>query len=214
MTDTTPFPHGMPAGHDRGCKTKSGCPNQGTELPTCVEAWVRYNGDYSYRKAVDAGTVSVPIAPLIDRPEPRRVFSDSQNGTPTKRRRAPDGVIIHGTASGYKRGCKKASECPNFRTDHETCADARARYQRENRYKRLADAAAAAGQPAPPRRVKGNAHGPLAKPPKPPAAITQLRALTTDTEPFLLALVQFVGFGGTPEQLAAVTERLASGGTP
>lgn len=48
------FPHGTPAGFTQGCRGAA-CANHGTEWPTCKYANIRYQGDYKYRKRVDAG---------------------------------------------------------------------------------------------------------------------------------------------------------------
>jgi hypothetical protein len=48
------FPHGTPAGFTQGCRG-SKCANHGSEWPTCKEANLRYQGDYVYRRRVDAG---------------------------------------------------------------------------------------------------------------------------------------------------------------
>lgn len=48
------FPHGTPAGFTQGCRGAA-CANHGTEWPTCKYAHIRYQGDYKYRKRVDAG---------------------------------------------------------------------------------------------------------------------------------------------------------------
>ncbi|TFD27482.1 hypothetical protein [Cryobacterium cryoconiti] len=56
------FPHGTPDGFEQGCRG-SACPNQTTDAMTCRKAHMRYQGDYQYRKAIDAGQVWVEPAP-------------------------------------------------------------------------------------------------------------------------------------------------------
>lgn len=49
-------PHGTPEGYVTGCKG-SHCP-----APVkCRDVHVRYSGDYSYRKAIDAGTTAIEL---------------------------------------------------------------------------------------------------------------------------------------------------------
>jgi len=50
--------HGTPQGYTDGCRGKSECRNHRTKLMTCIEAHIRYQGDYAYRTAVNAGTAT------------------------------------------------------------------------------------------------------------------------------------------------------------
>ena len=56
LTDAT-YPHGTPAGFRGGCRGGA-CPAP----VTCRDVFTRYNGDYAFRKAVDAG---IPVAEFI-----------------------------------------------------------------------------------------------------------------------------------------------------
>jgi hypothetical protein len=60
------FPHGTPAGFALGCRGAT-CANHATEWPTCKEANLRYQGDYMYRKRVDAGMTLAELRTADDR---------------------------------------------------------------------------------------------------------------------------------------------------
>lgn len=53
--------HGLPAGFEEGCRSAGGCPNHGTELLVCRDAWMRYRSDYSFKKRVDRGLTCAEI---------------------------------------------------------------------------------------------------------------------------------------------------------
>ena len=55
------FPHGTVEGHARGCRGAV-CPGKALFGWSCAEAWVRYRGDWCYRKRVDAGMGAAEIA--------------------------------------------------------------------------------------------------------------------------------------------------------
>lgn len=44
--------HGTPRGFHEGCKTRVGCP---AVIP-CRDVYIRYQGDLTFRRAIDAGT--------------------------------------------------------------------------------------------------------------------------------------------------------------
>lgn len=64
--------HGTPAGYAAGCRG-IGCANHGSsELMTCEQAQIRFNGDYSYRKQVLAGTATAERERFADEGPVRR----------------------------------------------------------------------------------------------------------------------------------------------
>jgi hypothetical protein len=129
--------HGTPDGFDQGCRTDVSCVNHRTHLMTCREASIRYRGDYAYQKAVDAGTATterevfskperpkVPKAPKIgSKPSSPRAKAEPRATTarPTKGIIGPDG-FVHGTPSGYMRGCP--DHCPAVDAGLPSCTDA------------------------------------------------------------------------------------------
>lgn len=136
------FVHGTPAGWLAGCKG-AGCVNHGTDLDTCARAWVRYQGDYSYRKRVDAGwsperlreadLADVQAAVVVERAQRQALRELVREAKPAKvsRLRAPTAprqpkspvvrepkVPEHGTLAGYRAGCF-TSACPASPTCEE-----------------------------------------------------------------------------------------------
>ncbi|MFK4761142.1 ROK family protein [Microbacterium sp. ZW T5_45] len=107
--------HGSAAGYAEGCVSIGGCPNRDGELLTCVEAMTRRRSDFQAAR--------LPR----DHPLPRSLsFS-------------PPGALdrVHGTAWGYRRGCRQDSGCPHWGSGRKTCAQARRDYLAEYRARRM-----------------------------------------------------------------------------
>lgn len=122
------FPHGTPTGYDRGCRGAL-CPNnKSDQLMSCEQAIVRYRGDLTYRRAVQAGTATAdveqfakPTRTVVEDPQPRRLF------------RYPDG-IAHGTSAGYdKHGCRLGNQCPAKLEGNLSCLEMSNKKKRDRR---------------------------------------------------------------------------------
>lgn len=110
-------PHGSPAGFERGCRSRGGCAQHGSDrFLTCAEAAVV--------RRRDPALSSLPL----DQPLPR-TEGESGDAVPES---------VHGTVWGYRRGCRRASECPNWSRAAVTCSEARRRYVESYRRARLA----------------------------------------------------------------------------
>ena len=142
--------HGTPTGYDQGCRGPSCENHRSSTLMTCTEAHMRYQGDYSYIKAVDAGTataeketyvvpkgvhlVAETAAQAAARPKrASRAKPKTAKRVPPKRTKA-----LHGTPSGYTQ-LKCRNECPK----EFTCRMA-ASLARKNRLQEVRELAAQA----------------------------------------------------------------------
>jgi len=136
--------HGTPQGYDDGCRGKSECRNHRTKLMTCIEAHIRYQGDYVYRTAVDAGTataakevyaaVKVPrlVAESRSQAATRASRAKPKVATAPKKEPKPRPKAKHGTASGYKSyTCR--DDCPEEFTCRMAAAVSRKEYHHRNR---------------------------------------------------------------------------------
>lgn len=164
------FPHGTPAGFDRGCQSGGLCANKGTDDMTCKEAKARYASDLTFRRHLDAGGMWIGRGPvpaalktavIVDTATPPRpapsnfeTFKKPSAVVPDALREklaAPD--FPHGTNGGYQRGCKAAVEflCPGD-DDGRTCAQAnrdyKANYEANKRTQQAKTALQNAGVPA------------------------------------------------------------------
>ncbi|WP_146072852.1 hypothetical protein [Cryobacterium sp. Y62] len=162
--------HGHPAGHQAGCRG-SECPNWHTDLMTCTEAHTRYQGDYTYRLAVDAGTATAdketypkPVAHIVlETPAAAKkratrivtVKAHAAKGGKTGPVAAPR---FHGTKRMADYGCSE--NCPNEGMEGGTCREARSRYEKE-RYaaRKAAGTLSARTVPENPKWVHGTAVG-------------------------------------------------------
>lgn len=169
------FPHGTPDGFEQGCRAGT-CP--GEQLgQTCVQASIRYRGDFQYRRAVNDGApVEVLRLPEVfekpAKPKPVKVNAPKVQEAPAARRgpgRPPGSTEWnHGTLYGYNmKNCRAGSDCPGG-ADGRTCAQvksekSKAAHARHNDRKREARAAAAekSGKRQPRQRpgVTRAAHG-------------------------------------------------------
>jgi hypothetical protein len=159
MIDSPDFPHGTPAGFDLGCHGTVSCTNHGTGLMTCMEAHIRFQGDYAYRLAVKAGTANAEKE-MFRQPKPPRMVLETveQAEKRPKKKQKPKaqrvklpGVlgrpvvmimygkegVKHGTPAGA-RTCN--TNCPSEADGGISCNEARRKYQRDYRAKRLAGA--------------------------------------------------------------------------
>ncbi|WP_291053661.1 hypothetical protein [Herbiconiux sp.] len=139
------FPHGTKAGYERGCKGGA-CPNAFEGLTICRDAFMRYNRDYAYRKAVDAGETPPPEFPAkaAASKAPRgevRVFAEPTvtvadsveplpEAAPAKRVRTSSDAVVHPSNAMYQRGCRKDNECPSFLEGGLSCRQASVAYKR------------------------------------------------------------------------------------
>lgn len=156
--------HGTPAGHTAGCRGAN-CANHRTDLMTCSEAWTRYQGDYPYMKAVDAGTATAEKAtyrrPKAARlvaetkaeaakraPKPREPKPRASRAKPkTERKPRPlaplaSGERKHGTPWGIKH-C--TGVCPAEVAGGKSCHTMHREYQNAYAAKRRADGAVSHG---------------------------------------------------------------------
>jgi len=126
--------HGTPAGYDAGCRGIE-CLNLHTDLMTCKEAHTRFQGDYTYRLAVKAGTATAEketfktkVADKAKAPAPVRARR-ATGSAPVVRAPRETRPIVHGTFGGYDRGCRDRALCPA--PNGINCPDARNLHQRK-----------------------------------------------------------------------------------
>jgi len=142
------FPHGTKEGHEQGCKG-SQCPARVDGGMSCTMAHIKYQGDYAYRKCIDAGEVWVEpvalsvtkqrllnadtrfvrVAPDVE-PTPAYVVDHlnaplTLQGLPRKKQGRSPGPIPHGTRYGTVRGCTDEVGCPSVLEGGISCAQAR-----------------------------------------------------------------------------------------
>jgi len=131
--------HGTPQGYDDGCRGSGACDNHRTGRMTCTEAHIRYQGDYAYRVAVDAGTATAAKEVYAAVKVPRLV-AESRSQAATRASRAKPKVVKapkervdprpkpkHGTSSGYKV-YKCREDCPEEFTCRQASAASRKVY--------------------------------------------------------------------------------------
>ncbi|QJU54372.1 hypothetical protein SCB71_14600 [Herbiconiux sp. KACC 21604] len=135
-------PHGTKEGYDRGCRSGA-CPNAFEGETICRDAFLRYQGDYAYRKAVDAGETPPPListSGVVNErvaTVPTMTFYDSVEPLPEARpervlrRRAAKTEAVHPSPAMYQRGCRRDNECPSFLEGGKSCRQARLAYAKE-----------------------------------------------------------------------------------
>lgn len=118
--------HGSPLGYRSGCRSRGGCPNLHSDhLITCVDAETAWRSDFVLgRKPLDE-----PIRrDEVDRTRAVRERQASTNRASAKRephwQRREAQRPVHGSASGYLKGCRRPEECPGG-IDGVTCSEAR-----------------------------------------------------------------------------------------
>lgn len=117
-------PHGSPLGFERGCRSKGGCANHSSpDMLTCVEAVIARRRDFSLHR--------LPKHQPLPRGNGAPAHSSSERST------AERPTEVHGTVWGYRRGCHQSTDCPNWRTGHLTCNEARRRYVERYRDRRM-----------------------------------------------------------------------------
>lgn len=145
------YPHGTLKGYQQGCRAKS-CRGKKDVGVSCVELQTRYTADWSFRKSINMGISAAEIMALekLEAEKPQKVAvkvvrkprARVRAYAPKTSRKEPilEGQVImprkqygrittpaaHGTAEGFRRGCK--TDCPS----EVTCADANRAYNREN----------------------------------------------------------------------------------
>ncbi len=124
---TPPARHGSVVGYESGCRSNGGCPNhRSPRYLTCAEAATARRSDYAVSRLPPE--TPVPRQPIVpprtDRrtPEPR---SAPQPRTLAPRAKKP---LVHGTATGYLKGCRSRDRCPGD-DDGVTCNEARNGYR-------------------------------------------------------------------------------------
>jgi hypothetical protein len=155
------FPHSTREGYEKGCRSRAGCPGRLENGFSCAEANIRFNGDFEYRRLVQAGKTPAEISALapahqpkpaapakttntatIHTPPPPVREPIAQTPTPepaavneTKPNRGPLPLdhpdFPHGTVYGARRGCKDPGTCPGKPGSGISCVDARNAYNRE-----------------------------------------------------------------------------------
>jgi len=146
------FPHGTPAGFDQGCRSGGGCPASRETGQSCKAAKTRAARDSQYRDLIASGAPveilarpelpeQVPTTPAAPRPAPHAATPKLLQSKPTPEKAA---TIEHGTATGYRAGCR--TDCPGA-DDGTTCTQAAAADKKRRRE-----------NPPAPRRV-GRSHG-------------------------------------------------------
>lgn len=131
------FPHGTKEGFAKGCKGIA-CVNHGTTVITCKDAFRRFNGDYGFRKLVEAGNTPEEIAQIeADRAAAPAVEVPKLVTVEKPARKAPVAKVPlghpdfpHGTTGGAQRGCKTDADCPG-NADGLSCRQALRDYQRD-----------------------------------------------------------------------------------
>lgn len=126
VTPTTPpAPHGSFVGYESGCRSNGGCPNhRSPRYLTCAEAATARRSDYAVsRLPPEAPVPRQPIVPPRTRGNTPTPKSAQQPRTTSPRVKKP---LVHGTATGYLKGCRSRDECPG-NDDGVTCNQARNR---------------------------------------------------------------------------------------
>lgn len=154
------FPHGTKEGYARGCRGGS-CIGVMEVGISCSTAQTRYQGDYGFRKRVDAGWTPAEIvaadredaakaaeARAVAKKKPTRKPSPLRSAPvvdvvapDTRAERAPAKEFPHGTHAGYQRGCRDDA-CPRGENGL-TCREARRAYDRDRKARMRAEKAAA-----------------------------------------------------------------------
>lgn len=106
--------HGSPRGFAAGCRSHGGCPHHRSPVfLTCAEAALAHRSDYALGRTDAALPVRRP-------PSSASVLPDPAPSVEPRR--------VHGTISGYRRGCVADDLCPHRRVGAATCAEARRHY--------------------------------------------------------------------------------------
>jgi len=133
------FPHGTKEGYEQGCRG-GWCPSKNAGGDSCVQASIRYRGDWEYRKAVDAG---LPLpAPVLDRPKGSATKRITQEVIPAPTvhvplfepattKAGPIPVNGHGTRAMWLRGCRVDAGCRSFIEGGISCREAANAYKRD-----------------------------------------------------------------------------------
>lgn len=149
------FPHSTVQGYKAGCRGRS-CIGVVENGISCADAFARYQGDYGFRKKVDAGmspkeivaeASGAPVAPRprpVSKPTARPLSADVQAQLAEVEAAAavveePDSVpavkVIpleeHGTTTGYNHGCRLKDACPGVERVGRSCTQAINAYQRD-----------------------------------------------------------------------------------
>ena len=144
------YPHGTPDGHRQGCKG-SHCPEADAGRLSCMQAYIRYQSDYGYRRRVDEGMSPVQLWEFDARvaEEKRALVAKAPQSAPESTQEPDDGAVIaterHGTTSGYSAGCRLKERCPGVALVGKSCTQAVTEYQREVKRRKRAEK----GAPAP-----------------------------------------------------------------
>ncbi len=166
------FPHSTKEGYKAGCRGRA-CPGIEDNGISCADAYARYQGDYGFRKKVDAGMTPSEImaaeaAPVAEKPRPkpkaapkptvqplsaeaRAAVESEAAAAENSAQEAPEPeptkeipLENHGTTKGYKAGCRLRDKCPGIETVGKSCTQAIAEYQRDAKAAKKRDLAAVA----------------------------------------------------------------------
>lgn len=163
------FPHSTKEGYRAGCRGRA-CPGVAENGISCAEAYSRYQGDYGFKKRVDAGmSASEIVAEEKTFAKPRPVKKPTVKPLSVEAAAAvelveavpaevelpaepePAGREVayekHGTPKGYFNGCRLRDSCPGIERVGKSCTQAVVDYQREmkeNRRRRASEAVDAA----------------------------------------------------------------------
>lgn len=118
--------HGSPLGFRSGCRSRGGCPNfHSQHLITCVDAETARRSDFVIgRKPIDEQIRRDEIERPRPVPQWRELPSPAPSAGKPPRRPRKAQRSVHGSASGYLRGCRRPEECPRG-SDGVTCSEAR-----------------------------------------------------------------------------------------
>ena len=132
------YPHSTVQGYQDGCRGRS-CPGKQANGISCAGVFVRYQGDFRWRRRLDAGETPAQIiaaeaaeaaAVVVKPPKPKK------KGRPAGERKARGKT--HGTPWRYQQGCH-TDDCPAT----PTCGEVGRAYFRERRARKRAEQQAA-----------------------------------------------------------------------
>lgn len=146
------FPHSTPEGYKAGCRGRS-CIGVVENGISCADAFARYQGDYGFRKKVDAGMSpteivaeerNVPGPAVLAKPRPvekptavplsEEVRAEVEAAVVDVAAKPPAKEIPleeHGTTTGYNHGCRLKDACPGVERVGRSCTQAINAYQRD-----------------------------------------------------------------------------------
>jgi hypothetical protein len=189
------FPHSTPQGYKAGCQGRS-CPGAVDNGISCADSFARYQGDYGFRKKVDAGMSPKEIvaaeraATTVAAPKPKPVAKPTAEPLSEEAQAEVEAAVAvvaddapaqkeipldkHGTPKGYYLGCRLKDECPGVENVGKSCNQAINEYQKalkENRRKRADAEVKATPLPEPTPEEQPEAEEPSNELPDEPAEV-------------------------------------------